>query len=199
MTGLARSVLAAALLATASPSTASAATYSYLGHLFDSAGAACPECRVSGSLSLGSALPPNLPATDLSASVTSFSFTDDTSGTPPGRGTGTLSNTNATIVFRVTTDALGNIATRQLHVAATSGPAWLEADGPTGSPNDIAAGAVVGSGYDGAALEPGTWTSPVAGTPVPALGRTSLYLLGLALLAAGARRLARDTSRSARS
>jgi len=189
MTDLARSVLAATLIALAAPAAAAPANYQYTGNLFDTGVLTCPQCQVHGALTLPAALPANLPSTDLSASITSFSFTDVTPSTPPTRGSGTLTQANAAIRFHAQTNALGQIAVWDLAVTATGGSPWLEATGPSGSPADI--GVSQFGGYDGAALHPGTWTALPPPAPVPVFGRLGLWALGLLLLAvSGTRRRA---------
>jgi hypothetical protein len=179
-------VFAVPLVAAAAP-----ATYQYTGLVFSdsvpSGGLpACPQCFVHGSVTFSAPLAPNLPFTDLTGMVLSFSFADDGPSTPAGFGTGPLTNANATFSsFLATTDAAGGLKTWTLEANRNDQPASIRVH--TQNTNAAAADFGVsqfGNGYDGASSQAGRWTNPSAAT-VPALPRSVPYALAALLLAAG--------------
>ena len=70
-----------AALISLSSATIAATTYTYTGSNFTGfsspAGSYDPTDRVTGSFTLGTPLPPNLPLTDISAQVLNYSFSDN--------------------------------------------------------------------------------------------------------------------------
>jgi hypothetical protein len=170
------------LVAAAAP-----ATYQYTGLPFTAGVAgtppACPQCSVHGSVTFSAPLAPNLPFTDLSGMVLSFSFADDGPSTPPGYGSGLLTNANATITnFRGTTDAAGGFLTWTLQMDRNDQPGAVGIATQNNAPADIGT-SQFGNGYDGFSFQAGSWT--ILSPAVPALPRGVLYALAALLLVAG--------------
>jgi hypothetical protein len=177
-------VFAVPLVAAAAP-----ATYQYTGVVFSAgvggAPPACPQCSVHGSVTFSAPLAPNLPLTDLTGMVLSFSFADDGPSTPPGFGTGPLTNANAKITtFGVTTDAAGGFKTWSLEVNRNDQPSTIRvATQNTTAAADLGV-SQFGNGYDGFSFQAGSWTI-LSAAAVPALPRGVAYALADLLLVAG--------------
>jgi hypothetical protein len=169
---------------------AASATYQYTGVVFNAGVPGgtplnCPQCFVHGSVTFSAPLAPNLPFSDLTGMVLSFSFADDGPSTPPGFGTGPLTNANATItIFRATTDAAGGFKTWMLDVTRNDSPTSIRVDTQNTTVAADFGVSQFGNGYDGASDQAGSWTILSAAT-VPALPRGVPYALAALLLAAG--------------
>ena len=177
-------VFAVPLVAAAAP-----ATYQYTGVVFSAgvggAPPACPQCSVHGSVTFSAPLAPNLLLlTDLRGMVLSFSFADDGPSTPPGFGTGPLTNANAKITtFGVTTDAAGGLKTWSLEVNRNDQPSTIRiVTQDTTAAGDLGV-SQFGNGYDGFSFQAGSWT--ILSPAVPAFPRGVRYALAALLLVAG--------------
>jgi hypothetical protein len=117
--------------------------------------------------------------------VLSFSFADDGPSTPPGFGTGPLTNANATITtFGVTTDAAGGLKTWSLEVNRNDQPSTIRiVTQDTTAAGDLGV-SQFGNGYDGFSFQAGSWTN-LSAAAVPALPRGVPYALAALLLVAG--------------
>jgi hypothetical protein len=176
------------------PLSSTPATYNYIGDPFTTALAPyAVGGSVTGSITVGNALPPFLPLTDITPSITSLSFTD-------GVATRTLAN-SFICSFRVATDGAGNITEweitlRQSPYSPGNPQHSIDSTGVPGiiEGNDLAgtglAGAnpcdpIVLSSFGGTASE-GTWIAAAASAAtIPALDGIALALLAAFLALAG--------------
>jgi hypothetical protein len=177
-------VFAVPLVAAAAP-----ATYQYAGVAFTHGAGPnplnCPTCFVHGSVTFSAPLAPNLPFTDLTGMVLSFSFADDGPSTPPGFGSGPLTNANATLsTFTATTDAAGGFQTWTLEANRNDLLTSLRVHTQNTTVASDFGTSQFGNGLDGVSDQAGTWTILSAAT-VPALPRGVPYALAALLLAAG--------------
>jgi hypothetical protein len=117
--------------------------------------------------------------------VLSFSFADDGPSTPPGFGSGPLTNANGTIsTFTATTDAAGGFLTWTLEVIRNDLPTYLRVHTQNTTVASDFGTAQSGNGLDGVSDQAGSWTI-LSAAAVPALPRGGPYALAALLLAAG--------------
>lgn len=169
-------------------------TYNYVGDPFTVATAPyAVGGRVTGSITVANPLPPFLPLTDITPSLTALSFNDTVA-------TRTLAN-SFLCSFRVATDGAGNITQWQITLRQspyTTGNPQHSIDS-TGVPGVIEGNDLAGTGTagvnpcdpivlssSGSTFTEGTWIgAAAAGVAIPALDGIALLLLAALLAFAG--------------
>ncbi len=188
--------------------TAAAATYAYFGGNFDTAsGTYTTAMRNTGQFSVAGTLPVNMPNTDISAQVTSYSFNDGVQTLTQANskslgfsvstdGAGNISTWNITVwVTPVTTMALGQVAGIGVYFSGTITSDLGFTDGQCNEnfgPGGECTGATVGAGMNSGSLflnassTPGSWNcNACTVAAVPTLGEYAQMLLMLLLAGAG--------------
>jgi hypothetical protein len=167
-------------------------TYSYSGQNFTNADPPYTTSdRITGSFQLSAPLPPDAPASNISALIQDFSFSD-------GQATRTLAN-SAICDFIVSTNSSGGIQSYEIWLRQSDTGAMENQHSLDVRSNIDLAGFDINQGATGCgaiALTPaasnnnlpGLWTGgAVRGVPVPSLSLTALLLLAGAVVLIGFR------------